>query len=286
MIFSAFHPATVIIYYVTLCTLLVATKHPIILLITLCAFIYQFLLLHIESMFRKIVYYGFVLLLVIIVSLAFKHNGVTPLCFWNDQAVTKEVFIWALYIGLLMMALSFIYEHITINLPIDRLLYVLRLIWPTLGMSVMLFIRFGPEWKMRFHHIHQTQKTIGYYATASIFDRYMGILKMWCIAFVWTLDQCLAKWEMMKQRGFQLSSKKTFSVYSFLIKDILVIIFLLISNILFYIYSQHISYYYFPMMKPLHLSTIWLVLIFLITWAPNLILWKELIKWRYYNSKM
>lgn len=287
MAFAIFHPFTILVYYGVLLLLVSSTKHPLLILIVLAgAILHSFLLYGRKETLSYIFYYLLVTLLIVITSAAFKHNGVTPLFFWNDQPVTKESLIYATALGGLIMAISFIYRNAIQDLPMDKLLFVGRLFWPTVGMFLSMGIRFVPICKERFREMHVVQKTIGYYATASAFDCLVGWLKTLYEAIIWTFDQCFHKSDVMHARGYHLLHKTTFQLYTWHMKDYIALISLAAVVTVFLIMLPHTSYYYFPNLKNLKVSNNIFTMTMITAFIPFLLELKERLKWHYYSLKM
>ena len=287
MTFATFHPLAVLFYYSVLLVLASATKQPLLIVIVLfSSIIYSLLLYGRKETFSNILYDALVTLLIVLASAAFKHNGVTPLFFWNDQPVTKESLIWAMALGGLVTTISFVYRNAIHDLPMDKLLFVGRLIWPTLGMGLSMAIRFVPLCKERFYRMHAAQKTIGYYATASSFDRLVGWVKTFYEAVIWTFDQCFHKSDVMRARGYHLPHKTTFHLYSWHISDFVLVVSLATVMSVFFAIYPNIAYYYFPQIKEMQVPTIVLVVSLIMALLPVMLELKERIKWHYYSSKM
>ena len=287
MSFQQFHPLTIIFYYGSLLIMATLTKQPVIIGLVLVAVLVHHLMTAGSGVtFRTIVYDLFVLLLVLLMSIAFKHNGVTPLFFWNDQAVTKEVIVWAICVGLLLMLLHLLYESVLRHLTTDRLLFACRLLWPVFSMGLSMLLRFIPTVQQRFRQMHQAQKTIGYYATASLFDKGSGLLKTAYESTVWAFDQCFHKSDTMRARGYHLQKKTVFHLYKWRIEDSVIVAILVIMMILFLLHFSEVAFYYFPDTKELELPVQTITALVIVSWLPVLIDLKERLKWLYYSSKM
>lgn len=287
MSFQQFHPLTIIFYYGSLLIMATLTKQPVIIgLVLVAALVHHLMTAGGRSTWRTIIYDLFVMLLVLMMSVAFKHNGVTPLFFWNDQAVTKEVIVWAICVGLLLMLLHLLYENVLRHLTTDRLLFACRLLWPALSMGLSMLLRFIPTVQQRFHQMHQAQKTIGYYATASLFDKGSGLLKTAYESTVWAFDQCFHKSDTMRARGYHLQRKTVFHLYKWRMEDSLIVAILGIAMALFLMNFKELAFYYFPDTKAMTIPVQTITSIVIVSWLPVLIDLKERLKWLYYSSKM
>lgn len=235
---------------------------------------------------KNTLYYMFLTVLIVIISGAFKHNGITPLFFWNEQAVTRESLFWGFMLGILLMLLSFIFKSMSRNLPTDRLLYICRRLSPTSGIYIALFIRLIPTFKLRFMQMNRTQKSIGYYATASFFEKLSGYVKTVYGCAIWSFDNCFHKSDIMRARGFHLKKKTVFQFYNWRLADTLLSIFMTILFGLFILFYHQLTFFYFPFTKELDLSNKISYVIIIIALIPVVIEIKERIKWHYYNLKM
>lgn len=287
MTFSRFHPLVIACYYGITFFMAVTTKNPVLLFVVLIAVItHHFLMTSFIKTSKNIAYYIVVTLIIIILSASFKHNGVTPLFFWNEQAVTRETLFWALMIGILCMFLSFIYQNFIVNLPMDKILYLCRRVWPTFGIYSALFFRLLPAYKNRWQQMHAVQKSIGYYATASFFDKLSGLLKTAYGCAIWSFEQCFHKSDVMRARGFHLKNKTTFFFYKWQLADTLLLLLLLLLVGIFFTFYHQATFFYFPYTKEVTVPKSIFYSCIIIAIIPLVIEWRERMKWHYYNLKM
>lgn len=282
-----YHPAAVAIYYIILLIIAVSTKNPFIIALVLIAVAIHYACCQgLLKTLKNTIYYLILTVLLIVLSGAFKHNGVTPLFFWNEQAVTKEALIWGCIIGFLCMLISFLLKNSSKALPMDRVLYVTRIIWPTIGIYCSLALRFIPAFKKRLTLMHATQKSIGYYATASVVDQLLGYVKTSYECATWSFEQCFHKSDVMKGRGFYLKKKTTYIFYKWRLKDSLVTLITVVFFGIFILFFNESTFYYFPNTKELYVPKEVCISVTIIAILPIVIEIKEIIAWRYYNSKM
>lgn len=287
MMFQQFHPITVIVYYSILLVMATMTQHPIVIgLVLIAGLTHHILTMTARATGRMLVYDFFVGILLLLISIAFKHNGITPLFFWNDQAVTKEVLFWAICLGLLFMLLHTIYENALYHLATDRLLFACRLIWPAFGLFISMLMRFLPTVQHRFRQMHNAQKTIGYYATASLFDKGIGLVKTIYEATAWAFEQCFHKSDTMRARGYHLKKKSVFHLYRWHKEDSLVVAIWIICTGALFLDFHRVAFYYFPETKAVEIPISAIILVIIIAWLPVMIDLKERFKWLYYSSKM
>lgn len=285
MTLQYYHPIAVIIFYMSAIFVAVATKQPMILCTVLTVLVLHQVIVY-PKWWQLLTYYTFVSILIVLISLAFKHNGVTPLFFWNDQAVTKEVLVWAIAFSGILIILRLLFECILHDLSLARMLFACRLLWTAFAINLAFALRFLPTVKTRYRTMHRTQKAIGYYATVSKFDQLVGIAKTMFEATVWSFDQCFRKQDVMRARGYALKHKTTFKPYKWQLRDTCLTVASCIISVWYIWQYEQLRYYYFPMLKSLDIDTGHVVIIALFVAIPFLLQLKERVTWHYYNSKM
>lgn len=287
MTFQTYHPLTVIFYYSAWLTMAVLTKHPLVVLLVLLLTCIHFRMRTPRKEASTFILYDVcVVLLIVIASAAFKHNGVTPLFFWNDQAVTQEVLFWAVSVGLLYCAVHLMYVNAVHHLATDRFLFACRLLSPALSFFLAQCLYFIPTCQQRLKAMHRAQKSIGFYATASYVDRLLGWMKVLFESLTWAFERSFQKNDAMRARGYHLKGKTVFQLYRFHVRDGVVIGMTVAYIVLFCSQYGGTAFDYFPETKDVHLSAIagWSVAICGL--LPIAIDVKERWKWHYYNSKM
>lgn len=287
MTFRKYHPVTVLIYYSAWLAMATMTKHPLVVVIAcLMTFIHFRMRTTWAEASRFLAYDVCVAVLIFIASAAFKHNGMTPLFFWNDQAVTKEVLLWAVSVGILLCTIHLVYVNAVAHLATDRFLFACRLLSPALSMTLSQCFYFVPTCQKRFRDLQRTQKGLGFYRTASYADRAIGLLKISYESVTWAFEKSFQKTNAMRARGYHLKGKTVFQLYRFHQRDGIVLFVTAVCIGLFLWQYNVTAYAYFPKMDAWHMSPVALSSVVMCGLIPIVIDLKERWKWHYYSSKM
>ncbi|MBQ0138717.1 MAG: hypothetical protein KBT36_05425, partial [Kurthia sp.] len=208
------HPVTLITYYSLVVFILILLKDPLLLLVcfvTLLLICMQYLLG--KQLLNELYFIVAIAFLTIITTLFFYHNGVTPLLYINNQAVTYEVIIFAFALSILFGTLWLIIQLIIATLPSAAIIYVFTKIIPSLGIFMAMSIRFVPELKIRYQTVIEAQKAIGYLSSKSFFEVKQLKIKIACESIFWAFEKSMKKAIMMRVRGFSNGKRTSYKKY-------------------------------------------------------------------------
>lgn len=252
--------------------------------------IFLFGLLHtFKKTLYELVFYFFVWLLVAVSIPLFHHNGVTVLFFLNDNPITAESIFLGIAVGVLVVCFSFLCKSAITYITTEKFLYLFGVIQPHLAIWLVLLLRFVPQYKRNFQEIHGTQKTVGFYATNSLFDRVIGAMKIGKVVLVLTIEQTFSQVDSMKAKGYGLQKRSYFSIYRFYKWDRLLVLWLVIVTGLFMVSFSELNYYYEPTLKAItfmHKTSLIYGILLCVALLPVVIEIKELVLWKYLRSKM
>lgn len=280
------HPVALILYYLVLICVLTLLKDPILLLFCFLVMLLigmQYLLG--SQLVSEMYFIVAITLLTVITTVFFYHNGVTPLFYVNDQAVTFEVIVYAVALSVLFGALWLIIQLIIATLPSSSIIYVFTKILPALGVFMAMCIRFIPELKARYQAVIEAQNAIGYLSSPSFFEVMRLKMKIALESLYWTFEKSMKKAMMMSVRGFSSGKRSSYKKYRFQATDRILVIMACSVAIYYSVTFSTSTYYYFPALKAMTLYREQLPYLLLIL-LPLGIEWKGWIQWYYYKSKM
>ena len=242
-----------------------------------------------QKLLYELMFYFFVWLLAALSIPLFHHNGVTVLFFLNDNPITAESIVLGIAVGVLVVSFSFWCKNYGSYITTDKMLYLFGVIQPHLAIWLALLLRFVPQCKRNFQDIHGAQKTVGFYATTSLFDRAIGAMKIAKVALVLAIEQTFSQVDSMKAKGYGLQKRSHFSIYRFYKWDRLLAIWLIVVISLFIVSFNELNYYYEPTLKAIaftHKTSLMYSVLLSIALLPVVIEIKELVVWKYLKSKM
>lgn len=284
-IFSQHHPAILLLYYL-LINLLFFTLHPTLLLLSLIGVIGYLALQHsIRYVLQELLFYSVVICLITIMYASFAHNGVTPLFFYNDHAITKEAIIRGSMLGVTFVNVALWFKAFTETMQTNHFLFLFTKIHPKLGMFSSMCFRFFPFYKELWKQNKMGQQGMHYFTTASRFDR----LGRWCALQIHTFTQAIEavfwKPSIMLSKGYQ-KKRTQFQLFSWRISDTSIALFMLMLSCMLVLKWSGLQFNYYPKIATVEISPTALVIICIFYLLPAFIEGKETLKWHYLQSKI
>ena len=152
----------------------------------------------------------------------FSHNGVTPLFYINDMAVTKETI---LYGGVMTLLLATVFQWCQLAQLLfdsEKLLYLCGRLTPSLGLLVAMVLRLVPLLAQRFRQIREGQKGLGYStAGMSWFGRSRQFVRELSILAGWSLELSLETSVSMESRGYGCGRRTSFHLFRIRTEDVI-----------------------------------------------------------------
>jgi len=146
-IFSQRHPALLLSYFLFVLANLL-TMHPMLIgLAFIGVTAYLWLLCGFQYVMKEVAYYAVVSLLITIMFASFVHNGVTPLFFYNDHAVTKEALIKGSFLGIAIAGGALWCQALLLTMKTNHFLFLFTKIHPKLGLFCSMLFRIVPYYK-------------------------------------------------------------------------------------------------------------------------------------------
>lgn len=290
--FSTLHPIILFIYYISVIFISMFTMNPIILGISLVGSLLFFTILNQrEDIFKDIIYYLFVFLLITITNPIFSHNGETILFFLNDNPVTYEAIIYGIAIATMLVSIMFWSKSYSDIMTSDKFLYLFSKSIPKLSLVLSMALAFLPTMKEQIKKVNESQKTLGLYTSDSITDRILSSIRVFNSVLTWSLEDGINKADSMRARGYGLKGRTDFSLFKFDKRDkyILILILLMISIVIFGFIINTFEFYYYPKISKLEFSIINIfkyITVLLLMFLPFLIEIKENIQWKLLKSRI
>lgn len=288
--FERFHPLALFLYYMTVIFFSMFTTNPILLAISLIGSL-SYLLLIAKNVWRVIIYYSVVFLIIALTNPLFVHNGETILFFMNDKPVTLEAIIYGAVIGLMIIAIVFWFKSYNEVMTSDKFVYLFGNIAPKIALTLSMILRYVPLFKEQIKRINMTQKTLGLYSSDSYVDKLLSGFRVFRSLVGWSLENSVEVARSMRARGYGLKGRTHFSLFKFFIEDYL----LLTANIIFMIViflmvqTNMVSINYYPFIDPFYFSGTSIFLYIstgIFVFLPTLIEMKEQLLWRLLISKI
>lgn len=290
--FSSVHPIVLMVYFLSVLIITMFIINPIIEIIALSGSILFCVMLTSRKEKREdLKFYLPLMFLITITNPLFSHNGQTPLFFMNGNAVTLEAIVYGVAIAVMVVAVMLWCKSYSHTMTSDKFIYLFGHIIPKLSLVLSMALRYVPMLKRQSHKVNRAQKAMGLYTSKSYFDRVRSALRVFSVLIGWSLENAVETGKSMKARGYGLKGRTNYSNFQFKKSDAI----LLVVNIVLLILtvvgvaSGRLDFAYYPKITQLQFSIVAITsyLSFaLLAYLPFFIEVEEVVRWKYYRSKI
>lgn len=290
--FSRFNPISLMIYFVSVILTAMFISNPVFEVIALTGGI--LFCLTITKSQEKLIdlkFYIPLFLLITITNPLFSHNGVTPLFFMNGNAVTLEAVLYGANIAIMIVSVMLWCKAYSIIMTSDKFVYVFGRTMPKLSLVLSMALRYVPMLKRQAKKVSQTQKAMGLYSSKSIADRMKFAVRVFSALVGWSLENAVETGKSMKARGYGLKGRTNYSNYHFGKSDAVLLCICIPAFIVITIGSVfgYGSFSFYPQLTKVGLSTAefgMYTAFAVIAFLPFIIEIEEVLRWKYYRSRI
>lgn len=290
--FSSVHPIVLMLYFLSVLAITMFITNPIIELFALSGSIFFCIMLTGRKEKREdLKFYLPLMFLITITNPLFSHNGQTPLFFMNGNAVTLEAIVYGVAIAVMVVAVMLwckSYSHIMTS---DKFIYLFGSVIPKMSLVLSMALRYIPMLKRQSHKVNRGQKAMGLYTSKSYSDRVRSALRVFSVLIGWSLENAVETGKYMKARGYGLKGRTNYSNFQFKKSDAILLgvnIVLLILTVTGII-SGKLDFAYYPEITQLQFSVIAMISYVnfaILAYLPFFIEVGEVVRWKYYRSKI
>ncbi len=292
--FKNYHPIVNFFYFLFIIGFACSFMHPMCLFISvLSGFLYSLVLKGKEQLKKSLVYIIPMLLLTAIINPAFNHKGITVITYLpSGNPLTLESIIYGFFAGIMLAGVILWFSCFNKIMTSDKFIYLFGKVIPALSLVLSMTLRFVPRFLSQLKVTVNAQKCMGRdISRGNILKRAKNGILILGIMISWALENAIDTSDSMKARGYGLSGRTAFSIYTFDKRDLkaLIIIFALGVYVVFGGISGGLEFSYFPEIKGTEISPFSISLFlsyFLIYTFPLIIELKEARKWKLLRSKI
>lgn len=289
--FGTFHPAVIFLYFIVIIALSMFVMHPAFLIISLIAgFTYSIILKGRKALKFNACFILPMALVSILINILFNHNGQTVAAYlpWNAP-VTYESIIAGFATAAMIAVVICWFSCYNVIMTNDKFIYIFGKRMPSLSLILSMVFRFVPGFKAQFKKTVTAQRCIGYdLSTGKLSQRIKNLAKVMSVMTAWALENSIETADSMKGRGYGLKGKTSFNIYRFQKKDMIALIFITLSFIYIFIciLKGRAAYEFYPTVNIQMNSTDVFAVFFILCILPIFIEIQEIIKWKYFQSKI
>ena len=224
--FGEFHPLVTTTYYVLAIGLTMFSNRPDVLIIsTLVAAIYQFVIKGAKSMKTTGIMAVSVLVFTTLINGLFTHNGETVLFYIDTNRVTLEAILYGATMSLMIIGVITWFASFNEIMTSDKLIYIFGKMAPVLGLVISMIFRFIPLLKRRYEDISVGQDCMGRKDVSGFVNKSKLATKKVSILIAWSLESSIESADSMSARGYGLKGRTSFHLFKWEKKDVLAMIY-------------------------------------------------------------
>lgn len=279
-----FHPLFLLTYYALTIGLASYMMHPLVLAFALVmTVLHVALLTSFMQAIKDVLYYGIYGSLLAIMYSAFSHNGITPLFFYNDNAITKEAIVYGAMLGMLLVLLVFCWQSLLLTMQTNHFLFLFTRLHPKVALVFIMVFRFIPYIREHWQQHVLAQKGGHYFETTSRFDRMGRYATLQFHTLMQAIDSVIWKPTVMNSKGYA-KQRTQFQLFRWHVRDTVIVI-VTLGAAAMALYSVP-SFRYYPATDSLTLPPHAFIAIIILYALPVVLEGKEQLSWYYAKSNM
>lgn len=216
--FKTYHPIVNFIYFVFVIGSAMLFMHPICLCLSfLCAFVYSVMLKGRKAIKTNLIYMLPVLVVAALMNPLFNHEGATILTYFpSGNPLTLESVVYGLAAAVMLVSVIGWFSCYNELMTSDKHLYLFGRVWPVLSLLLSMTLRFVPLFVAQLKTVADAQKCMGQNAAeGNVFQRARRGLRILSAVVTWSFENAIDTADSMKARGYGLSGRTSFSVFTF-----------------------------------------------------------------------
>lgn len=227
MRFSQYHPAVLFTYFSALFILVIFAMNPVISGISLIGMLcFLTLLRGINTLWRTLFFYLLFLAVITISNPLFVQKGATVLFSVGRIGFSLEALAYGFSAGLMLISVMCCFSCYNAVFTSDKFMFLFAKVLPVFSLMISMTLRFIPILKQKEKEISQTQRVFGFYSGGRKLDKIKKRSKIFLSVCAWGLENAVITSEAMKARGYGLRGRTSFSVFSFRIRDAVMLVFI------------------------------------------------------------
>lgn len=257
--FKTYHPIVNFVYFVFVIGFSCVFMHPVCLAASLvCGFVYSAMLKGKRAVKTNALYMLPVMLAAALINPAFNHEGMTILAYLpNGNPLTLESIVYGLAAAVMIVSVICWFSCYNEIMTSDKFIYLFGRIIPSLSLILSMTLRFVPRFAAQLKAVINAQRCIGRgVSDGNIIKRAKNGLTVLSVMLTWALESSIETADSMKARGYGLSGRTSFSIFTFDKRDKAAVISILVPGI--YTLAAGLKggmyFRYFPSVKSAALS--------------------------------
>ncbi len=220
--FKSYHPFVNFTYFAFTIGFSCFFMHPICLGISLsCALSYLILLKGRAALKGILIYIIPIVILTSVINALFNHEGVTALSYLpGGNPFTMESVLYGFLASVMIACVICYFSCFNCVMTSDKFIYLFGKIIPAMSLVISMTLRFVPRFISQFKTVASARRAVGRgYSDGNILKRAKNLVSIFSIVITWSLENAIETSDSMKSRGYGLSGRTAFSVFTFGSRD-------------------------------------------------------------------
>lgn len=292
--FKNYHPIVNFIYFLLVIGFSMFFMHPICLFIAFfCSFTYSIMLKGKNAVKENLIYMIPMMIVTALVNPLFNHEGVTILTYFSTgNPLTLESIVYGISAAIMLFSVICYFSCYNQIMTSDKFMYLFGKMIPSMSLVISMTLRFVPNFINQIKNISNAQKCIGKdLKSKNILKKIKHGLNILSIAITWAFENSIETADSMNARGYGVTRRTAFSIYTLDKRDKKVLFSLIFLGI--YIlagYLNDVMYFkFFPSIRSVSFSwysfSVFLAY-FALSIGPIIIEIWEALRWRALKSKI
>lgn len=265
--FSKFHPAVLLIYFVSILFIAMFTKNIWFQIILLSGGISFFVVLGLP---KKILLAALLMfLLVAFTNPIFSHEGETVLFFLNGHRITLEAFVYGVKAGMMLSSVLIWFSNLGVTFTGEKILYIFSKVLPKTALILTMAVRLIPMYIRRGREIKDCRKTLGIANGNDTLEKLKESSRSFQTLMTYALENGVETGRSMKNRGYNGRKRSSYTIYRIRKADTIIIMATGVILVVVLLNHGFASY----------------IMIAIMAFLPVVIELMEDIRWKYYRLK-
>ena len=248
--FITYHPIVNFVYFLFVIGFSVFFMHPVCLILSLiCGLIYLYILNGITK--QNLLLICFMLLAPAVINPLFNHEGATVISYLPSQnPLTLESVLYGLASSAMLTSVMIWFICFGRVMESDKLMYLFGKTAPSLALVFSMTLKFIPDFYDKLRKIAFARRASGE-AHGGIIQKAKNALCILSVMLTWSLESSIESSNSMKSRGYSLTGRSFYSIYTFKKRDGLALSAICLFG-LYTLYAQSkgaVYFSYFPYIK-------------------------------------
>lgn len=231
--FADRHPAVNFLYFLLVLGFGMFCMHPVFLAVSLACALLCGRVLRGPGQLGKLLLRALpLILLTALINPLFSHAGATILCYLpGGNPLTLESICFGIAAGFMLAGVLCWFSCWNVVITSDKFVYLFGKAAPGLSLILAMALRFVPRFLEQFKAVSQAQRALGQsLSQGSLRRRLRAALQQTSILITWSLENAVDTADSMKGRGYGLSGRTAFSIYTLTRRDLWLLLWLLAAG--------------------------------------------------------